>query len=535
MIRIKSLYLDRFGVFLLIFSIVFSFFYSFGYELDCSQYDYLFYMHLVSEANYADDTMFEGTLFFYKPLGLLFGNSFWLWQRLHWLINLFIISIPYIFLLNTKQKKQLAFVQALAILLFCVGRCGCEPPRIVLLCAVSAISFFIKYAKSHDSRLVWIISMLLAFIAFSRFPSLFVYPLFVVAFFFVAESKKDIILIICLPLLIFTILVTLINGDVFTYFNYLKNNVSNTSSASPSHSILNIFMSEVDSLCQLFYFFIIVLVPFLLFTWKKKNTKWGFVSLVIVLYVMELIRVNPIPRWACAITMALSLFYLMENRYSFSSLAKVLLIMFVPMMASVGSNCGFYYDYVSVAFIPYLAINVQSIKNRSECYSFRNILFHSNIEGVLPALMLVVVTLFCSNLIVRFKNIYGTYYANGTIDVVNAGVLSPNIKYVYFSSQTLTPYLEAERDYLKLSKNREVIFWGMDAHIMSFINDKWPITRLWKVSSIDGDNVAMYDLEKYAKSYRPVVIDMEDNKNTFDLLSSLGYQRIKTKYYSIYK
>ena len=201
MMRIKALYLDRFGVILLIFSIVFSFFYSFGYELDCSQYDYLFYMHLVSEANYADDTMFEGTLFFYKPLGLLFGNSFWLWQRLHWLINLFIISIPYIFLLNTKQKKQLAFVQALAILLFCVGRCGCEPPRIVLLCAVSAISFFIKYAKSHDSRLVWIISMLLAFIAFSRFPSLFVYPLFVVAFFFVAESKKDIILIICLLIL----------------------------------------------------------------------------------------------------------------------------------------------------------------------------------------------------------------------------------------------------------------------------------------------------------------------------------------------
>jgi hypothetical protein len=42
-------------------------------------------------------------------------------------------------------------------------------------------------------------------------------------------------------------------------------------------------------------------------------------------------------------------------------------------------------------------------------------------------------------------------------------------------------------------------------------------------------------LERYAKSHRPVVIDMEENKNTFDLLSSLGYQRIKTKYYSIYK
>lgn len=113
--------------------------------------------------------------------------------------------------------------------------------------------------------------------------------------------------------------------------------------------------------------------------------------------------------------------------------------------------------------------------------------------------------------------------------------MSPNIKYVYFSYQTLTPYLEAEKDYLNLSKNGEVIFWGMDAHIMSFINDKWPITRLWKVSSVDGDNAAMYDLERYAKSHRPVVIDMEENKNTFDLLSSLGYQRIKTKYYSIYK
>ena len=75
----------------------------------------------------------------------------------------------------------------------------------------------------------------------------------------------------------------------------------------------------------------------------------------------------------------------------------------------------------------------------------------------------------------------------------------------------------------------------MDAHIMSFINNKWPITRLWKVSSIDGDNAAMYDLKKYAKSNRPVIIDMEEDRNTYDLLSSLGYQRIKKQYYSIYK
>ena len=107
---------------------------------------------------------------------------------------------------------------------------------------------------------------------------------------------------------------------------------------------------------------------------------------------------------------------------------------------------------------------------------------------------------------------------------------------MYFGEKKLARYLKAEKEYKILEKEKQdVIFWGMDAHIMSLANDKWPITRLWKVSSVTGDNAAMNDLGSYANLKRPYVIDMEENENTEKTLLSLGYQRIQKKYYSVYK
>ena len=71
MLQIKSKYVDRGGIILLVLTIVFSFFYSMGYTLDGSQYDYMYYMHLVDDAEYAEDTLVVGTLLLYKPLWYL--------------------------------------------------------------------------------------------------------------------------------------------------------------------------------------------------------------------------------------------------------------------------------------------------------------------------------------------------------------------------------------------------------------------------------------------------------------------------------
>lgn len=535
MLRIKTKFIDNGGIVLLVLTIVFSFFYSMGYTLDGSQYDYFHYMHFVDEAKYADKTMVVGTLFFYKPLWAIFGNSMWLWNRFHWFLNLFVICIPYLFLLNNKQRKQFAYVQALAVLLFCVHRCGCEPPRLIMFFALAAVTLFVRYTRLHDIKSICFISLLLALIAFCRFPSLFVYPLFVTAVILTAKKKTDSVLIVVLPILFFSVLVSLTNGGIIAYIDDIKNSFTRTTNISPSHSLAAIFMKEVECIVELITFSFISIIPFLLLLWKKKNRLWWILSPITVLIVLNLIRTNPIPRWACAITIVLCLFYIIENKFSLESLTKSLLISFVPMIASVGSNCGFIYDFVSVAFLPYLAICMKSIKNKKEYYTLEDMHLPLNKGLLLPAFTLVVAALFCSNLIVRFKNIKNEFFENGTISVVNGIKLSPNLKYIYFSESSITPYIEAEKDYkLYKEKNKDVIFWGMDAHLMSFANDEWPITNIWKISSVNPYNVVVRELEEYAKTNRPVVIDMENSENTEKLLSSLGYKKLEKKYYTIY-
>lgn len=534
--RIKKTYLDNFGIILLIFSILFSFFFSLVYTLDGSQYDYLYYMQLIDEGNYKESAMCGGSLFSYKPLSILFGKSFFLWNRFHWVLNIITIFIPYLFLLNSEQRKRYAFAQALAVLLFCVTRCGCEPPRLVLPCAIISICLFVKYAINHNTKLLWGISLLLSLIAFFRFPSLFVYPLFVVAVFLIAKNKRDGFITMTLPVVFFCLLVTQTNGNIISYIESLRNGVSNTSSLSPSHSMSAIFMSEVESVLELMYFSIVAVIPFLLLLWKKKNKVWWIASPVILLLMLNLIRINPIPRWACAIIFVLCFFFIFENKFSRESLACSLLISFVPMITSVGSNCGFGYDYVSVAFLPFMAIKMKSIYLEEEYFSIDS--FHLPFKkGLLyPAFYIVVFVLFASNLNVRFKNIREAFIYNGSVSLVNGERLSPNLKNIYFSEGAIMPLLEAENEYSQLStRNADVIFWGMDAHVMSFANEKWPITDLWKISSVDGDNAAMYDLDEYVKKYRPIVIDMEKLENTNKLLTSIGYQRIVKNNYIIYK
>ena len=536
MLQIKSKYVDRGGIILLVLTIVFSFFYSMGYTLDGSQYDYMYYMHLVDDAEYAEDTLVVGTLLLYKPLWYLFGNTIWLWNRFHWFLNFFVICIPYLFLLNNRQRKKYAYVQALAVLLFCVTRCGCEPPRLVLLFALFAVTLFVRYVKLQNSKLILFISLLLALIAFCRFPSLFVYPLFVVAVMLTARRKIHSLLIIVLPVIFFCLLVSFTNGSIIAYISDMKSSFVYESNSSPSHSVYAIFMSEVDSIVELLKFSVIAIVPFILLIWKKKNKIWWMISPVVVLLALNMIRINPIPRWACAIAIVICFFYLVENKASLKSFAMVLLVVLVPMFTSIGSNCGFGSDFVSVAFLPFLAADMKSINTDSEYFSIKSIDCSFDKGLLYSAFFLVVITLFLSNLNVRFKNLREAYYEDGRIRIVNAEALSPNLKNMYFGEKKLARYLEAEKEYKILEKEKQdVIFWGMDAHIMSLANDKWPITRLWKVSSVTVDNAAMNDLGRYANLKRPYVIDMEENENTEKTLLSLGYQRIQKKYYSVYK
>lgn len=536
MVRIKSEYVDEFGALLLIFSVVFSFFYSFGYTLDGSNVDYLFYMRLTEEGDYSQNPLFVGTLLLYKPLCSLFGHNYWLWQRFHWFFNLLTICIPYFSLLNSKQRKQFAFVQALAVLLFCISRCGCEPPRLVLPFAIIAVCLFIKYTKSKDFRHIVAISLLLSLIAFVRFPSLFVYPLFVFAIILLHSKVRDKVGIVFLPLVLFSFLVSFTNESPLSYFHDLKIHFADMSTASPGHSISAIFYSEVKSVIELVYFSFISIIPFLLLLWKKKSKIWLGISLIVVLLVMNIIRINPIPRWACAIAIVLGLFYMVEHKYSRQSLSISFLSVLVPLITSVGSDCGFGYDYVAVTFLPYFAANMQSVVKRNEYYYCSSINCSFNKGLLFPAFFLVITMLYCSNFIVRIKNVRDAYFLDGSVSIVNAECLSPNMRNTYFSEKNIARYLEAESDYKQLSnEGRNVIFWGMDAHLMSFSNNKWPVTHLWRISSKDGENAAMSDLETYIKIEKPIVIDMQKDANTCDLLTSFGYQKVEKKYYLIYK
>lgn len=364
---------NKIGMLLLIAVLFFTFFYSLGYTLNSCQADYMYYMQLVGEGNYSKNVLIAGFLWLYKPFLLLFGHTYWVWNRFHWVLNLAIVFIPYIVLLNTQQQRKYLFVAALAVLFSCTIKTGCDPTCFVLLSEVIAIVCFIKYM--YDKRVSWILAMslLVAFTVFLRFPSLFIYPCFLFAIFAVCEKKLHTLLFVVLPVVFFAILTSITNGNLLQYCTDLQNSVGRVTSDSDTHGIGYLFYMYLGDSFQLLKFSIIVSAFFWVVKLWKDSKKWhSYIALILFLICANLIRVNPIPRWGCAITVAVAIIFCLEKRFSRQAVVVSLLAVCVPMATTIGSNNGLFHDWMALCLLPFIAVHSFE-KDNKDSFGTKNV------------------------------------------------------------------------------------------------------------------------------------------------------------------
>ena len=529
----------------LIFTICYTFIYSSGGMIDISNHDYMYYMHLCSNSNYKEYPMISGTMLLYKPLNILFGNSYWMWQKFHWLLNLTILFIPFFCLLNYNQRRSYLIV-AVLLVLTASNRIGCEPPRLVYFFLSIALTSLIKYHKSKRFLWIIIISICLSFIAYVRFPSLFVYPVITLAVMCLSNNIKHKITIILLPLITFFILISLTSGDIQSYFYDLSNSLKSTSSGS--HSIKQLFIACIQSVfCDTIYS-IVILLPFILFSlWNKRKKKIFFIASFICLalsvfcifhcppsgnnptihlfnYTLSLIFYHPIPQLYGTLFIAILILYLRDSNFNKSNIAIGFAIVFASMLASTGSDFGFIHEYMSIAFLPFIAINTPSI--------------HPNKKHINPMRLIFLClcyALILSTLYSQYKKLNHNYYNEGTINVINGGIISDNLNYVFFGKQDYNRMSDMQYEYNRLKiKYTDVVFWGWWSYYMSLANNKWPIRSEWDISSKDSNGKALNDLKDYSSAHKVTIIDTEKHVNTEKLLSSLGYIHIEKQYYRVY-
>lgn len=139
------------------------------------------------------------------------------------------------------------------------------------------------------------------------------------------------------------------------------------------------------------------------------------------------------------------------------------------------------------------------------------------------------------NIVVKIKQINLDYVENGKISVVDAGVWSRNLKFMYFSERNIAPFIEAQKEFDVLSQKRNnVIFWGSDGRDMNFANDKWTVSFEWYMTSDNARSAAFNDLKKYVVKNFPAVIDMDKRRETWEYLKSLGYKKAERQNCIVY-
>ncbi|MCF0232237.1 MAG: hypothetical protein HUJ63_08245 [Enterococcus sp.] len=276
---------ERYGWVVMGGALVFTLIFSLLLSLDVSKNDYLYYMHLVDNYDCSQDTMVVGTIFFSKPLWLLFGRNLWMWRIGAWLINCVTALIPFFLLLNKEQRHRYAYVMVLVIVVL-NWRFGLEPPQYVSLFNTLMLTCFIKYLQNNSYRFILAVSLFVALITFVRFPSVFVWPVVILAVLLLRQNIKHTLTAALLPLLFFACLVSITNGSICGYFGDLTSTLHQ--SATDDHTIKKIFVSEIYHTIQLIKFVLVLSLPIILFAvCKIKKSIIAYLIFVIVAVILE--------------------------------------------------------------------------------------------------------------------------------------------------------------------------------------------------------------------------------------------------------
>ena len=527
---------ERYGWVMMGFTLLYTFSLSLLYSADMSNHDYLYYMHLAENGDYSSEPLIAGTILLTQPILAILGHHLYLWKIGAWVINCITALIPFFALLNKEQRKKYAYIMVIVLFVF-NWRFGLEPPKYVYLLNTIMLTCFIKYLE--DNKYGWTvgISILLALIAFVRFPSFLIWPVVVLSMLLLKRNIKHTLTVIVLPLLLFLWFISITNGSVGLYFSDISNYMNE--STSEDHSLLVIFLSEVQTTVNAFAYTFILCAPLVFFTLLKvkQTLVYRVLFALASLIAIAIIFIHPSGRLcSCALCMTVGLIYCNCNGWTMKNIVMVSTLLITMMFASTGSNCGFIHDYLVGCFIPFLVANTPALKENKQCQNEHNII-HAVNNGVLTSIfatlsLIIIVSLYVSG----FKGIKEKYYKDSNWSFCNAEVVSHNLDNIFMCQEECESLTRFQKEYNNYSKSsKDVIFWGGGSHIMSFANDRWPVTNIWNITSKNKDAKAFKDFKNYIMSNKPIVIDTEKHLNTESFLISLGYTKTAKDGYSVYE
>lgn len=521
---------ERYGRWMLLFSLLFTFAYAFFYELDISNHDYLFYMHYVDEGNIENHAMVAGTIWFSNPLWTLFGRRLWMWKIWAWCMASLTAVIPYFSLLKKEQRHKYAYVMALVILVLNL-RYGLEPPKYAYLFNVLMLTVFIKYLQTNKIGWLVSVSVCVALITFVRFPSIFVWPVIIVAMILSKRDWKHTLLVLALPMIFWGVMVTITNGGIGSYFENLLGHAEAT--VSESHSLVNLFRGYVVTTTHAAAYMTMICLPLLFWgIWKRKDNavvKVGVVSSLLLILVIMFI--HPTEHLSCAMTMAALVICAYCRCWNWNGIVLGATIVIANMFCSIGSNCGFVHDYYCVCFLPFFLITSNGTEQQEKKQSNTRT-HYLDMEYALPMFVTLVMVLYISTLTNKIY-VLGDKYRSG---IVNGRELSTNLNGVYFAKKSMQKYYDLQKIYGEQERVQgNVIYWGTHStHLMAFINNQWPVTDIWDISNRDINNKAFKDFSRYIIQNKPAVVDLERHQNTELFMESQGYRIKKSNLANIY-
>ena len=522
---------------MLLFSILFTFFLSFCYPMDGSNDISLHYLRLAADNDCTTNTMVAGTTFFYNLCSEFFGHNYWIWQKLSWLINALTVLVPYVFLLNARQRRRYAFVAALAMLVM-QQRFGCEPYRLVFLFMTIMMTSFIKYVDTKKFEWVFFVAVMLPLIAYTRFPSIFVWPLMIIAFIVLNYNKLYTYFVALAPLLLLVWLGLLCNGTIDGYFDAILSDIDGV--GAMGHTVGSVFWAGVASMLETLLYALLIAFPCVMcVAWKVKEVDVfktlamagaGVVTLLVIVYPSEHIL--------AALVWCAAALHCYDKHFARKNVAVAMTVVLAPLFCCAGSYDGFIYDYFSVCYLPYLAVHTQSLDIRRHKEKHHH---HSDVYRYVkrrlyrrPLMGFIAVFTFAT-LLSRFIAFGKTYMECGELYMVNANSLGANLNRNYVGEETYDRLDALSKEYIMLTRQYdEVVFWGPDASTMSLLYDKWPVTYMCNTSSADADSKAFSEFKDYIKEKRPVVIDQERHANTATFLLAIGYKKTSKEGHDVF-
>jgi hypothetical protein len=507
-------YSKTFSVIIVFISLVLTFLYS-SFGLDWV--DSFYYMNFIRDESYVSQPMVSGTIFLYHQFLVLVGNHFViLWRNFQWLLLMSSIFVPYMALLNSKEKYNSIYFLVFAI--FCMSNKFRIDPYCLtyLLFSLCLTSFFI-YQKRPRTFLIITISFIIAVATSVRFPNIILYPFTLFAVFLsnyknnnMLKSKKirDFIVLFVCTLLFFVLCVSMTNKDIFTYFHDIENSINGVGELHSFKSLIYGYL--VNTKIVLFY---LALFVFFYVSYRCNKNKRiisdGIFYLILTICYLSIFLFVVIGKHDAlsfsyhfrSILMASIIFVMLLSIYlksfNFYSIFNGCIIVSFSLIPALGSDTRLFHMLpVLVCFLPIIIAKSRIQENEQ---------YNTFIKVTFAILFIAVIG----------RRLWSPQLYPGTNQVRCSLVnVDYRLKYLYSSKQDEKKMSEIMACYNKEKNKHKVIFWGTQSHVFTYLTSA---TRISDIFRLEPESVNAFDKFKiFIEQKHPAVIyvpNSESGKN----------------------